>query len=99
MDNNKFNPLIPKAIGIEEPQNTGTSQLLFQIYPKFTSPLKTKMTAGTLEILRNPPYSPNPSGRETRTKEACTSGVKSIALNDRGCKLYSDVRTAVVFCL
>ncbi|GBO24218.1 hypothetical protein AVEN_204983-1, partial [Araneus ventricosus] len=94
-----FNPLIPKTIRIEGHQNTGTSQFLFQRYPKFTCPLKNRNDSSHSRNYKKTFYSPNPSGRAILTKDTCAAGVKSITFNDRGWKLYSDIRTATVFFL
>ncbi|GBM51421.1 hypothetical protein AVEN_143496-1 [Araneus ventricosus] len=99
----QFNPLIPKTIGIEVPQNTGASQFLFQRYPKFTSSLTTRNgNWHSRNYSKKTPYSPKPSARAILTKKACAEGVKSITLNDRGWKLHSDIqmiRTAAIFYL
>ncbi|GBN48709.1 hypothetical protein AVEN_207957-1 [Araneus ventricosus] len=52
----RFNPLIPKAIGIEEPQNTGAPELLYRRYGKFTSSpqkpqLQVAQNTGAPELL------------------------------------------------
>ncbi|GBM06171.1 hypothetical protein AVEN_218830-1 [Araneus ventricosus] len=96
---NSINPLIPKTVGIERPQDTETPLFLFQRYPKFTSPLKNRNDSWHSRNSKKIPYSPNPSGRAILTKKACTAGVKSITLNDIGWKLHSDIRTATVLCL
>ncbi|GBL97889.1 hypothetical protein AVEN_127002-1 [Araneus ventricosus] len=57
------------------------------------------MTAGIVRIVRKLPSSPNISGRATLPKKASAADVKSITLNERGWKLQSDIRTAIVFCL
>ncbi|GBN04588.1 hypothetical protein AVEN_244232-1 [Araneus ventricosus] len=95
----RLNPLVPKTIGTEAPQNTGTPEFLYQRQPKFTSPSKTAMRAGIVRIVRNLPSSPNTSGRATLTKKARTTGLKSITLNESGWKLQRDIRTAAVVCL
>ncbi|GBL89409.1 hypothetical protein AVEN_225919-1 [Araneus ventricosus] len=90
------------AIGIKKPQNTATSELLYQRYGQFASLLKTRMTGGTGRILRKPSFSPSASERATLTKKARAAGVKAITFNERGWKRQSDMqtfRTAIVFCL
>ncbi|GBM27829.1 hypothetical protein AVEN_119286-1 [Araneus ventricosus] len=57
------------------------------------------MTAGTVRILRKPPFSPNTSGRAIPRKKARVAGVKSITLNERGWEFQCDIRTAIVFFL
>ncbi|GBM76299.1 hypothetical protein AVEN_81847-1 [Araneus ventricosus] len=60
------------------------------------------MTTGTVQILRKPSFSPNPSGRAILTKKARAAGEKSITLNKRGWNLRSGIRTfrtAIVVCL
>ncbi|GBN17106.1 hypothetical protein AVEN_33013-1 [Araneus ventricosus] len=57
------------------------------------------MTAGTVQILRKPSFSPIASERATLTKKVRAADEKSIRLNERGLKFRNDIRTAIVFCL
>ncbi|GBM81858.1 hypothetical protein AVEN_219817-1 [Araneus ventricosus] len=79
-----FNPPIPKNIGIQEPQNTGTPEFFFQRSGKFTSLLKNHNDIWYCPNSKKNPFSPNESGRATLTKKERAEGVKSITLNERG---------------
>ncbi|GBM91499.1 hypothetical protein AVEN_99830-1 [Araneus ventricosus] len=84
-------PLIPKTIGTERPQKTGTPEFFKSHNDSWNFPNSKK----TLHFA-------NISGRTTLTKKVCAAGGKSITVNERWWKLYRDTRmfrTSAVVCL
>ncbi|GBM89360.1 hypothetical protein AVEN_59469-1 [Araneus ventricosus] len=89
------------TIGTEGSQITGTPEFSFKYKRNSLLLSKTTMTAGTVRILRFPPF-PKSNRTSHSTRKAHFVGVQSITLNERGRKFYSDIRTfrtAAVFCL
>ncbi|GBM46420.1 hypothetical protein AVEN_256393-1 [Araneus ventricosus] len=82
--------MIPKAIEIKGPQNTGTSEFLYE------RSHRNHNDSWHCPNCKKTPLFPEHNGRTTLTNKALAVCVKSI---ERMSKFQSDIRTAIVFCL